>query len=705
MLSVDSITTHHDHHGHHHSPTSPDWDATLGVWVGEKAPSLLRLEDIPDPLYIFGYGSLIWKPGELMEDLPSYHCYALGYQRLFAQRSCDHRGTVSFPGVTLNLVEDRLLIEKGYKSEGSSSSSSSSVSFSCSTSSTSTSSSSSTTTTSNESRCEGVVWYIPRHRAEAVIADLDYRERGGYHRHFLPVYLKEDTSSHSAGSIVSALVYIGLPTNPNFYLPANPFNLYRRSIVADLIATAKGRSGPNTEYLFRLVHYLEECGVVDEYLESLALAVRLRIGPWHSRLHPPPRILEASDRDDSSVKVKAKLWGWGNNEHGQLEALSEHHPIVSYASPITNLAAAWPRHELHVAVAGGGSSGWLSGDRLFLQGHIVRHLLEKGDLDPLVAEDGEEPGNAAGIIVLEGVRGAALGYDHSLLLLHNGAVIDLNHANPQEGAPKIVQGFQLQAIEGRKRHFGFILSETTSGDDVQASDTVVKLAVGPRHCVVVTTQGNALFWGEDRYLPPTSAWRPSTEGSKVVEVGCGAQHTVLIDDHGVVYSAGSNLRGQLGRPTEDRIDRDFQPVALPSEVRFLRVTCGWSHCVARGVKSNGDLVFYAWGRRDMGQYPLHDKEEVNLDDWKPRILPSLPSGKQVVEVWCGSEFTVTVDEEGNLWGCGWNEHDNITPRKDSGDTVVSQWTVIRDGDKEQLRLQHVWEGALACGGGHVLCIA
>eukprot|EP01039_Chlorochromonas_danica_P005629 gene5628-6203_t len=74
----------------------------------------------------------------------------------------------------------------------------------------------------------------------------------------------------------------------------------------------------------------------------------------------------------------------------------------------------------------------------------------------------------------------------------------------------------------------------------------------------------------------------------------------------------------------------------------------------------------------MGQYPLHDKEEVNLDDWKPRILPSLPSGKQVVEVSCGSEFTVTVDEEGNLWGCRWNEHDNITPRKDSGDTFVSQ---------------------------------
>lgn len=661
MLSVEAVVAH--------SP-SPDWDATLGVWVGEKAPSLLRLEDIPDPLYVFGYGSLIWKPGELMEDLPAYHCYALGYQRLFAQRSCDHRGTVSFPGVTLNLVEDRLLIEKGYKSEGSS-------------------------TSSNESRCEGVVWHIPRHRAEAVIADLDYRERGGYHRHFLPVYLKEETSSHPAGSIVSALVYIGLPTNPNFYLPANPFNLWRRSIVADLIATAKGRSGPNTEYLFRLVHYLEECGVVDEYLESLALAVRLRIGPWHSRLHPPPRILEASD--DSSLK--SKLWGWGNNEHGQLQALQE--PIVSLATPITGLPAAWPRHELHVAVAGGGSSGWLSGDRLFLQGHIVRHLVEKGNLDPPVL-DGEGSGNK-GIIVLEGVRGAALGYDHSLLLLRNGAVVDLNHANPL-GTPKIVQGFQLRAMQGRTGHFEFMLSEPTSGDDVQTSDTVVKLSVGPRHCVVVTTEGNALFWGEDRYLPPASAWRPSTEGSKVVEVGCGAQHTVLIDDHGVVYSAGSNHRGQLGRYTEGRIDRDFQPVSLPSEVRFLRVTCGWSHCVARGVKSNGDLVFYAWGRQDMGQYPLNDKEKDSADDWKPRILPPLPSGKQVVEIWCGSEFTIAADEEGNIWGCGWNEHDNITPRKES-DTVVSQWTVIRDGDKKQLRLQHVWEGALACGGGHVLCIA
>ncbi|KAJ1415675.1 hypothetical protein B484DRAFT_158868 [Ochromonadaceae sp. CCMP2298] len=38
----------------------PQWDAKLGVWVGNLAPSTSPL---PSPLYILGYGSLIWRPG------------------------------------------------------------------------------------------------------------------------------------------------------------------------------------------------------------------------------------------------------------------------------------------------------------------------------------------------------------------------------------------------------------------------------------------------------------------------------------------------------------------------------------------------------------------------------------------------------------------------------------------------------------------
>jgi cation transport regulator ChaC len=39
----------------------------------------------------------------------------------------------------------------------------------------------------SEVKCSGLIWTIPDDRVKATIAELDYRERGGYHR-FTPFY-------------------------------------------------------------------------------------------------------------------------------------------------------------------------------------------------------------------------------------------------------------------------------------------------------------------------------------------------------------------------------------------------------------------------------------------------------------------------------------------------------------------------------------
>jgi ChaC-like protein len=78
------------------------WDAENGVWLGDMATS----DDVlPSPLYMFGYGSLLWRPGDLLCDFPSYSCVCAGWQRIFAQRSSDHRGSPEFPGFVATLVE------------------------------------------------------------------------------------------------------------------------------------------------------------------------------------------------------------------------------------------------------------------------------------------------------------------------------------------------------------------------------------------------------------------------------------------------------------------------------------------------------------------------------------------------------------------------------------------------------------------------
>jgi cation transport regulator ChaC len=148
--------------------TMSDWDAENGVWLGDRATSD---DQLPSPLYLFGYGSLLWRPGDLLGNFTSSSCSCDNWQRLFAQRSSDHRGSPEFPGFVATLVEATYLREKlqelsltneelkrGIDQEAENS-------------------------FDNRVSCSGLVWLIPEDRIKGTISELDYRERGGYHRY------------------------------------------------------------------------------------------------------------------------------------------------------------------------------------------------------------------------------------------------------------------------------------------------------------------------------------------------------------------------------------------------------------------------------------------------------------------------------------------------------------------------------------------
>lgn len=79
-----------------------EWDQTLGVWKNLKA---IGEQAIPDPLWIFGYGSLCFSPGNMRFE---EYCdgYINGYTRRFWQKSCDHRGTPENPGLVCTLLTE-----------------------------------------------------------------------------------------------------------------------------------------------------------------------------------------------------------------------------------------------------------------------------------------------------------------------------------------------------------------------------------------------------------------------------------------------------------------------------------------------------------------------------------------------------------------------------------------------------------------------
>lgn len=82
----------------------------------------------------------------------------------------------------------------------------------------------------------------------------------------------------------------------------------------------------------------------------------------------------------------------------------------------------------------------------------------------------------------------------------------------------------------------------------------------------------------------------------------------------------------------------------------MHIESGWSHNLA--VTSDGAV--FGWGRNDKGQLGLGHKLPVK----SPTRLFEKFKGK-IKSVACGPETSNVMDESGQAWGCGWNEHGNL----------------------------------------------
>jgi cation transport regulator ChaC len=177
-----------------------------------------------DPLWIFGYGSLLWRAEfPWVERRPAT---LRGFARRFWQGSTDHRGVPGAPGRVVTLIEDA------------------------------------------DALCHGAAYRIEASRAARVLAELDHRERGGYER--LDIALDLD------GDCADGLTYVATPGNRNYLGPA-PLEE-----VAAQVRTARGPSGGNREYVVRLAASLREMDREDAHVFELE---QLLVGP-RDRLRP-----------------------------------------------------------------------------------------------------------------------------------------------------------------------------------------------------------------------------------------------------------------------------------------------------------------------------------------------------------------------------------------------------------------------------------
>lgn len=170
------------------------------------------------PLWVFGYGSLLWDPG--FSPAETAVAVLTGYHRSFCMLSIHHRGTEVLPGLVLAL--DR--------AQGAS--------------------------------CTGVALRVAGPEAGAVLAMLREREliSAAYLERWVTVTL-------AGGAQVSALAYVIDPGHRQYCR----FDLETQ---AQMIGRSVGGRGRNTDYLFNTAAHLLQLGIRDP--DMLWLTERVR---------------------------------------------------------------------------------------------------------------------------------------------------------------------------------------------------------------------------------------------------------------------------------------------------------------------------------------------------------------------------------------------------------------------------------------------
>ncbi len=211
------------------------------------------------------------------------------------------------------------------------------------------------------------------------------------------------------------------------------------------------------------------------------------------------------------------------------------------------------------------------------------------------------------------------------------------------------------------------------------SDKVEKILLGNKYGAIKTETGKIFTFGDGSYGQlgngaSTSTNTPSIisntedfQNINVKQVANGEEHSLIVDENGILYAAGSNSYGQLGIPGIDKANIPRKVSVAPGFANdggdpVVYIFAG--NYYSFFVLESGTI--YSFGKNDYGQLGIGDCDTTNL----PTRLVSVDGGflnannsdfisskHSVISIAAAETHTLILTVDGTVFGFG-NNRDN-----------------------------------------------
>lgn len=187
---------------------------------------------------------------------------------------------------------------------------------------------------------------------------------------------------------------------------------------------------------------------------------------------------------------------------------------------------------------------------------------------------------------------------------------------------------------------------------------------------------------------------PALENVAIQDVAVGAAHTVFLSKDGEVFTSGLGTHGQLGHGDMESI----------SEPRLIEGIIGRAKGIAAGdlhtlIVMDGGLV-YSFGSNQRGQLGLGGEFEKERFVVRPEVVGSLIGDGVLVEgVGAGDGFSVFRSRDGGVYTGGWGDGGRLGHGGEKG-WLVGHWEGDGRGVPRVVKgLKDVFVDGVFVGGG------